>query len=65
MVVPVNLRSGFQPKAPIALFETNFRFIEPALDSGFLAAGRPASSSNADLWIVQNWVEEIKQKTNQ
>jgi serine/threonine-protein kinase len=65
MLVPVETSGGFKPGAPRALFEMAEKIssqFSVTNDGRFLTLRRPQTGTKSELWLVENWVEELKQK---
>jgi serine/threonine-protein kinase len=68
MTVPLETSSGFKPGAPRMLFQAAEKMVTQfavTKDGQFLSLRRPQSGEKSELWLVENWVEEIKQRVRQ
>ncbi|MBS1823903.1 MAG: hypothetical protein JST93_01160 [Acidobacteria bacterium] len=65
MAVPVESAGGFKPGIARQLFDMPARsqnFFTVGSDGKFYDLEVPASGQTSSLWLVQNWIEEVKQK---
>ncbi|MFN7933158.1 MAG: protein kinase [Bryobacteraceae bacterium] len=65
MAVPVESSGGFKPGVARQLFDMPARsqnFFTVGSDGKFYDLEVPASGQTSSLWLIQNWVEEVKQK---